>query len=138
MATTPKPVSTDPAALQPRHSRQGLSGPGDAELELESRVRALHLDAPVFRSQDLIVEKAVNPVYPEEAIEANVEGPVLVLMEVDTTGAVTSVRLLGAAPHPSLERAVVDAALQYRYRPYMHRGVKQRVYAAYRFTFRLN
>jgi len=56
-------------------------GPGQNEIDLQSRLRALALEGPVVRSEDLVVEKLVRPDYPEDARSANIEGVVEMMMD---------------------------------------------------------
>lgn len=110
---------------------------GDDAMDLQSRLRALALDAPVVRSEDLIVEKLVRPEYPEEAHAQDLEGDVELVALVDTTGEVREVHIVGGNRVPSLERAATDAVLQCRYRPYSLNETKERVWAYYRIAFHL-
>ena len=110
---------------------------GDDATDLQSRLRALALDAPVVRSEDLIVEKLVRPEYPEEAHAQDIEGDVELVALVDTTGEVREVHIVGGNRIPSLEHAATDAVLQCRYRPYSLNGTKDRVWAFYRIAFHL-
>jgi TonB family protein len=110
---------------------------GDDAVDLQSRLRALALDAPVVRSEDLVVERLVRPEYPEEAHAQDIEGDVELVALVDTTGEVREVHIVGGNRIPSLERAATDAVLQCRYRPYALNGTKDRVWAFYRIAFHL-
>lgn len=112
-------------------------GLGADDEDLLARARAMQLDAPVIRSQELVIAELVRPVYPEEAQANNVEGVVEVLALVDTTGTVQQAQIIGGTGHTMLERAATDAVLQCRYRPWRHNGRAERVYAAFRIRFSL-
>jgi TonB family protein len=124
-------------AILPGGKRPG-EGPGDDTRSLESRLRALALEGPLVRSEDLVVEKLVRPEYPEEARSADIEGVVELVALVDTTGNVTEVHIIGGSHVPSLERSATSAALQCRYRPYrLNESAPQRVWAYFRVSFSL-
>jgi len=115
------------------------SGPGLGEdpADLQTRLRALALQGPIIRSEELVVEKLVRPEYPEEARENDIEGIVEMVALVDTTGAVIEVHIMGGSHQPLLERAATTAVLQCRYRPYRLHENAERVWAYYRISFRL-
>ena len=112
-------------------------GPGESEADLLMRARYLHRDAQVFRSEDLVVEKFVNPDYPEEAREKGLEGPVVLLARVDVEGKVAGVEVMSSTGDRPLERAAAAAVWQCRFRPYELDGQVQEVYAVFRFRFQL-
>jgi TonB family protein len=112
-------------------------GTGVEEDELHARLRALALQGPVIRSEDLVVEKLVRPEYPEEARDADIEGVVEMVARVDTSGAVTEVHIVGGSGQPLLERAATAAVLQCLYRPYRVRENAEAVWAYYRINFKL-
>lgn len=124
---------TEPA---PEGPRKGL-GSGDDEFTLEARLRALALEGPIVQSEDLVVEKLVRPVYPEEARLADVEGLVELVALVDTTGRVVQVEIIGGIRNPLLDQAATTAVLQCRYRPYRVRDNLEPVWAYFRINFRL-
>jgi TonB family protein len=78
----------------------------------------------------------VVPEYPKTAIEASVEGMVLVEVLVDTTGTVIEVgQVSGPAP---LHQAARDAALLWEFEPGKKDGVAVLVWVSLPFTFRLD
>jgi TonB family protein len=113
------------------------SGPGTDDDDMLARARAMQLDAPVIRSQELVIQELVRPIYPEEARANDVEGTVEVLALVDTTGLIAQATILGGTGNPLLERAATDAVLQCRYHPYRRDGRAERVYAPFRIRFSL-
>lgn len=124
------------AGTIPTAKRSG-QGPGFDDFDLISRVRAMALEGPVIRSEELVVEKLVRPDYPDEARDKDIEGVVELVALVDTTGAVAEVHIMGGTGDPSLERAATTAVLQCRYRPYRLNDVTQRVWAFFRVSFSL-
>ena len=130
-------AATSDHGLKPVDGR--FKGPnlGDDPVDLQARLRALALDAPIVRSEDLIVERLVRPEYPEEAHAQDIEGDVELVALVDTTGEVREVHIVGGNRIPSLERAATDAVLQCRYRPYGLSASKERVWAYFKIAFHL-
>ncbi|MFN8587898.1 MAG: energy transducer TonB [Candidatus Eisenbacteria bacterium] len=122
--------------VTPAAPKHGV-GEGTDELDLLSRIRALALEGPVIRSEELVVEKLVRPEYPDDARDRGIEGFVELYALVDTTGSVREVHIVGGSGEPSLERAATDAVLLTKYRPYLVRGEAQGVWACYRITFTL-
>lgn len=59
--------------------------------------------------------KRVNPVYPEEAKKAGVEGPVILQVQTDIYGRVDSIKVLKSIP--LLDQAAIDAVKQWIYEP---------------------
>ncbi len=62
----------------------------------------------------------VTPVYPEEAKKKKIEGKVTLQVVVNVDGSVSDVRVLEGPE--VFHQAVIDAALQYRFRPAKHNG----------------
>lgn len=112
-------------------------GAGTDDDDLLARARALQLDAPVIRSQELVIQQLVRPIYPEEARANDIEGVVEVLALVDTSGVIAQATILGGTGNALLERAATEAVLQCRYHPYRRDGRAERVYAPFRIRFSL-
>lgn len=127
---------TGTEGVTPAAPKHGV-GEGVDDADLVSRIRALALEGPVIRSEELVVEKLVRPDYPEDARDRNIEGVVELVALVDTTGAVTEVHIVGGSGDASLERAATDAVLLCKYRPYVVRETAQRVWAYFRVSFSL-
>jgi TonB family protein len=106
-------------------------------MNLEARLRALALEGPIIRSEELVVDKLVKPEYPELARDAGIEGVVELVAHVDTTGAVTEVHIVGGTHQPLLERAATTAVLQCVYRPYRVHQNAETVWAYFRVSFKL-
>ncbi len=70
-------------------------------------------------SEGMIVRR-VQPIYPEIARLARVQGPVVIAAVIDTNGRITSLRLVSG--HPMLVDAAMEALRQWRYRPYVLNG----------------
>lgn len=120
----------------PSTPRHGV-GLGEDESDLVSRIRALSLEGPIIRSEELVVEKLVRPEYPEAARDKDIEGVVELVALVDTTGAVTEVHIVGGTGNADFEQSATNAVLLCRYRPYRVREIAQRVWAHFRISFTL-
>ncbi|HEX7048370.1 MAG TPA: energy transducer TonB [Gammaproteobacteria bacterium] len=59
----------------------------------------------------------VAPVYPQRALARGLEGWVLVEFTVTASGAVTGARVVEAEPQGVFDRAAVEAALKFKYKP---------------------
>lgn len=62
----------------------------------------------------------VQPVYPELARQARIQGPVRLRAIISKTGAIENLQALSG--HPMLVSAAVNAVRQWRYRPYLLNG----------------
>jgi protein TonB len=62
----------------------------------------------------------VEPIYPNVAVQAHIEGVVILEATVDAHGRVTNLKVLRGMP--LLERAAVDAVMQWRYSPVILNG----------------
>jgi TonB family protein len=113
------------------------TGPGESTEDLLTRARAIYRSAPVIQSEDLVIERLIRPLYPEDARNRNIEGKVALVALVDTSGHVASVDIMDSTGERELERAATEAMWQCRFRPYLVRGEVHEVYAVFRFSFRI-
>ena len=130
----PRPARSKSENAQPE-SRPRIEGPGESFENMLARAMARRSDIPIVLPDQLVIEKLVRPVYPEDAREHNIEGKVSVLALVDTTGAVVSADVVGGIGHPALQQAAVAAVWQCRFRPYRIAGKKREVYVVIPFNF---
>lgn len=79
--------------------------------------------------------KRVNPVYPELARRAGIEGRVVVKALINTKGDVEEVAILKS--HPLLDQAAIDAARQFKFKPGKQRDRYVKVWMSIPFTFEL-
>ena len=121
----------------PPEVRPNLEGPGTSDQDLLARAVSRLANIPVVQSEDLVIEYASTPLYPQEQIDRGVEGRVMVQALIDTTGRVVDVQLLASTGVTPFERSVADAVWQYRFRPYRPQGFSREVYAIFRFSFRI-
>ena len=79
--------------------------------------------------------KDVKPVYPEEAKNAGVQGIVILETIIGTDGTVQQAQVL--RPVPLLEKAALDAVMQWRYAPTLLNGEPVEVIMTVTVTFSL-
>lgn len=69
----------------------------------------------------------VAPVYPRRALQRGIEGYVIVEFTVDKTGAVKKPIVIEAQPEGIFDRAAMDAALKFKYKPRVVNGTAAEV-----------
>ncbi len=84
-----------------------------------------------------VLLKYVNPVYPELAMNAGIEGTVMLRVLVGSNGKVLEVGIIHSDVSAAMERSAVAAARQFVFRPAMQRTVAVRAYMAIPVRFRL-
>ncbi len=79
-----------------------------------------------------------DPVYPELALAAGIEGRVVVKVLIDTSGLVLETKLFAGSGNRSLDQAAMNAALKFRFTSAYQRDRPVRVWMAVPFRFRLD
>ncbi|MCE1205254.1 MAG: TonB family protein [Holophagaceae bacterium] len=87
-----------------------------------------------FTSAGLAVLRQVDPIYPDFARHARIQGPVVLMMTVDEQGRPIQVQVLEG--HPVFHEAAKQAARQWRFEPARMNG--QPVSAAFRLTLKFS
>lgn len=91
---------------------------------------------PFYALSEKPVEvKRVEPVYPELARKAQIEGTVVVKVLVTTQGDVEKVEILKS--HPLLDDAAIAAAKQFKFKPGKQRDKFVKVWVSIPFNFKL-
>ena len=93
---------------------------------------SIFLDDVIF--QGLIVRQ-IQPLYPPAALEANIQGTVLLNVQVGASGAIESIKVMRGPRE--LGEAAMAAVRQWRFRPYLVRGLPTRVLGQVQVPFRL-
>ena len=106
----------------------GVPGKEQAEFE-KGAVRAMDTIKPPARI------KSVDPVYPEKARQAQVEGVVILEVRTDEKGNVEDARILKSIP--ALDQAAIDAVKQWKYEPLIIDGKPRKVLFTVTVQFRL-
>jgi len=77
------------------------------------------LKATAGMTEGLIIHR-VQPEYPAAAMARRIQGDVVLGVTISRDGSVTNLRVMSG--HPSLVAAAVQAARQWKYRPYVING----------------
>jgi TonB family protein len=125
-----------PALARPE-TRPRIHGPGFSDADLMSRAVSRFADMPVIRSEELVIDYLVRPLYPQQLLDRNIEGKVTLQALIDTVGRVVDVEVLTSTGEPQFEEAAELAVRQCRFRPYRRAGAIHEVYAVFRFAFRI-
>ena len=135
----PTPMTSRSKVAEPV-TRSHILGPGDSPEDLMARAFARRSNVPLVQSEDLVIEKMVHPAYPEHAYDHNIEGRVLVMALVDTTGKVVDVQVVAADAGMLREfgEAASEAVWRWVFRPYRVQGKVQEVYVKFPVNFTLD
>lgn len=138
----PQPQEPPPPMEQPQMSPD-IADAGDAGFDFSADVSGdMALQSGLaLESGDgeyLPIVK-VSPVYPRRALQRGIEGYVIVEFVVDKTGAVKSPTVIEANPEGLFNRAALDAALKFKYKPRVVNGEATEVSGVQnRITFEIN
>jgi protein TonB len=80
--------------------------------------------------------KNVPPVYPQDARDAKIQGIVIIETVIGTDGSITEAKVLRSVPE--LDKAAVDAVLQWKYTPTLLNGEPVEVIMTVTVTFTLS
>jgi len=99
------------------------------------------LPSPLLPTDDMTMPEIVtkiDPVYPEDARDARVDGKVVLQAVIRDNGTVGDVQVLTAIPGwPSLDRSAAAAVQQWKYRPALKDGHPVSIYITVVIQFRL-
>jgi len=139
------PVDSDavpPADLPPSRNRRpgrrviGLGGES-APAAPAPRERLRPLPPPEPKRTEPVVTKRVSPEYPRRAVERDLEGKVLLLVEVRPDGSVGEIEVKESSGHAILDRAAMEAVRAWHFSPALVRGQPARSYVEVPFSFEL-
>ena len=82
-----------------------------------------------------LIEHSVDPTYPQEAVNAGIQGAVVLQAKISRDGSVREVQLVDG--YFVLGRAVLQAVKQWRFRPYLVNGHAVEAQTTLTFNFRL-
>jgi protein TonB len=141
------PEAPPPDAPQPSLN-QNVDNPGQAVGGLEiAPVSAGQIDFDIGTGFGVVAGSAdgdylplvrVAPMYPRRAEQQNIEGWVILELTVTETGSVKDVRVISCHPSDIFNRAAVNAALRFKYKPRVVNGKPIEVRGVrYKMTFQL-
>lgn len=90
--------------------------------------------------EQILRRRAVNaimPKFPLGALKAKAQGVAVAQVELDKTGEVTAVKILQAS-HPTIERAMFDAVIRWRFKPFQLGGESACIQGKLTFYFVIN
>ena len=108
--------------------------PGSSRPGLPVLSRPAQVDGQTVTGPKRLVN--VNPVYPEDARAARIEGVVVLEMTIGENGSVTGARVIRSIP--MLDQAAIDAVLQWIYEPTLLNGVPTEVKLTVTINFTLS
>jgi len=88
-------------------------------------------------SQDYVLIKMVEPVYPADALRAGLEGHVTVELLVDEQGRVADAKVISALGPKSFQDASLEAVRQFLFQPPTDHGVPSTMWIKFRIKFRI-
>jgi len=122
---TPPPPMVQPQMAQANPNAHAVSSSFSAEVALEGGLSGgLSLESG---DGDYLPIVKVAPIYPRRAQARGIEGFVIVEFTVTKTGAVRDAVVVHAEPENIFNRAALDAALKFKYKPRVVDGVAMEV-----------
>lgn len=138
----PKPQEPPPPMDQPAPTPQTADATGagfDFSADLSADVSLEGGLALESGDGEYLPIVKVAPVYPRRALQRGIEGYVIVEFTVDKSGAVKSPNVVEANPEGLFDRAAIDAALKFKYKPRVVNGSATEVSGVQnRITFEIN
>jgi len=106
-------------SLVPDSLRQPLPSSASALNPLSLIVGAQPVSVPEELSASMVIQR-VPPTYPQQAVQARLQGPVVLQARIGADGVVRELKLVRG--YLVLGRAAYDAVRQWRYKPYIVNG----------------
>jgi protein TonB len=120
----PEAPPIEPAPSESVSAPESTDGDFDSDTTADAPSSAA---APTEASQTAgdsdpqVIERS-QPEYPSDALQAHEEGKVQLQVKLDATGAIEEIRVTNSSGSHSLDRAAIDAARSWRYRPGRRNG----------------
>lgn len=102
------------------HAEDSPEAKEAAEAEAKAKIIRIRIGGNVQAAK--IINPRVQPIYPESARAAGVQGTVLLHAVVSKDGRPLSLQVLNSQVNPDLARAAVEAVSQWRYQPTLLNG----------------
>jgi len=124
----PEGPIADPGPTGPPDLGPGTYGGGGTNLPVEigghnAVIPATPKIEKIFKRSEMLqgmLIRKVEPKYPQLAMAARIQGPVVLAAVISKAGTIGNLRLISG--HPMLVPAALDAVSQWRYRPYILNG----------------
>lgn len=122
---TPPPPMVQPQMQQANPNADAVSTSFAADIQADASLAGgLSLDTG---DGDYLPIVKVAPIYPRRAQSRGIEGYVIVEFTVTKNGSVRAPRVVEAKPESIFDRAAMDAALKFKYKPRVVDGVAMEV-----------
>ena len=122
---TPPPPMVQPQMQQANPNADAVSSSFAADIQADASLTGgLNLDSG---DGDYLPIVKVAPVYPRRAQSRGIEGYVIVEFIVTKNGSVRDAKVVEAKPESIFDRAAMDAALKFKYKPRVVDGVAMEV-----------
>jgi len=122
---TPPPPMVQPQIQQANPNTDAVSTSFGADIQADATLAGgLNIDAG---DGDYLPIVKVAPIYPRRAQSRGIEGYVIVEFVVTKNGSVREVKVIEAKPESIFDRAAMDAALKFKYKPRVVDGVAMEV-----------
>jgi len=122
---TPPPPMEQPQMQQANPNAEAVSSSFSADIQADGDLAGgLSLDSS---DGDYLPIVKVAPIYPRRAQSRGIEGYVIVEFTVTKTGSVRDPIVIEAEPASVFDRAAMDAALKFKYKPRVVDGVAMEV-----------
>lgn len=122
---TPPPPMEQPQMQQANPNAEAASSSFSADIQADASLSGgLSLDSG---DGDYLPIVKVAPIYPRRAQSRGIEGYVIVEFTVTKSGAVRDPIVIEAEPESIFDRAAMDAALKFKYKPRVVDGVAMEV-----------
>ena len=122
---TPPPPMVQPQMQQANPNADAISTSFEADIQADASLAGgLNLDTG---DGDYLPIVKVAPVYPRRAQSRGIEGYVIVEFTVTKNGSVRNAKVVEAKPESIFDRAAMDAALKFKYKPRVVDGVAMEV-----------
>lgn len=124
------PVSPDP--VKDREDEEQVKVALD-----EYDVRTVQAARDASYSEDYVILRMVEPVYPPQELESGVEGNVTVELFINENGLVEKATILSALGPKSFQAASLDAVRQFVFQPPVRAGKPTSMWIKFRIKFRI-
>lgn len=126
------------SVVSPSYEIAGLLGEGSGVAIAESLASNTGNELAIGMASDLIPVSMLPPQYPATARFRNIEGWVDVLFTVNSDGNVSDAWVVESEPADIFDQAAIDAAMGWRFRPVVERGIAVEAERMIRINFELD
>jgi len=129
----PAPKVELPSVTAPSGQTIAVAAPAPEIGEIDLAAQKLELGAPPSDAEAVPIVR-IEPLYPRDAAQRGIEGWVVVVFDIDPTGAVVGARVLESEPRRVFDQAALSAVRKWKYKAgiadgqrYVTKGVRVRL-----------